>query len=856
MAKGPLRQAIENWVTEAAPPDGGPGWFGRIKNRWHEYFTLLEELRQLNGGLPIQVNIPWTLQGVVYALFGDEALINELRDRVSGKKNQDMSHFVSEQLAKVFNQPGAREIAETMGTLVTEPVLALFEQYAGRDDVDPKEFARAFHGLMIGLNVSGGLADTILEATTGGQIEGAGRMLQSVYWSLGLGFLGWQTLAPLLSSGLQPGLERYYRKLYRPGRFSASDLRDLYALGKITRDELRQEAQFIGWRDQDIDQWIELAFRTLAQGDIWQALHEGFISEDEASRRLRALGYDPEDIPLLFKLNPKPQAQETKDFTASTARQAYREHILSESDLREILAGLKYSDREIDVIVSLENLKIENSRKSLTVAQLKSAWTENVITDAEVEHWLSEAGFGATESALLLDTWRAEIEPEFRKLNISTITAAYVSGILDRVETKNKLMEVGLTDQDATLTLNLAEARNPDAFGAAPPPIPRELTPGTLAELVVSGLMTPEAMKERLLNLNFSEEDATLLSDAARLRAGAQDRQLPQRSIERAYLAGVIDRETASSLLIGLGYTSETAAIVLDTVENENPETFGQTPEERAKVLTPGVLEDLVIGGLLTPEEMTARLVDLGYTEDDAALLTERATQFLAEPVRLPSQSTIERAYLVGVLDRAGALAKLEELDFTPEAAADILDIVEREHPEVFNPELVQSIRLPSISALVTATHQGIISIDQYYAKTQELGYRPQDAEMYLSLVGLTAIKSSKTLSAAQTVNAYGAGLVPRGEGLARLHTLGYNDTDSTLLLRMEKDFIELTDTWDQLLRGNLDPFAAIAQLVSANYADQDILDAFASLSPSTLAAMGVNLQELQGALALTPGGA
>jgi hypothetical protein len=856
MAKGLIRQAIEDWASEALPPEGGPGWWERVKARWDEFSEWVNEYKARATPAELRAAPPSGVEHIIYALTGSQAIRERYEALVSGESDTDISEQLANMLRGIFSNPGAKEIAETLGTVVTEPVLTLFEQYAGRDDVDPKEFARAFHGLMIGLNISGGLADTLFETATGGQVEGVGRLLQSVYWSLGLGFLGWQTLAPLLSSGLQPGLERYYRKLYRPNRFSASDLRDLYALGKISRAQLEEEARFLGWRDGDVNQWIELAFRTLTQGDVWQALHEGYISEDEATIRLRVLGYDPDDIPLLFKLNPKPQTSDVKDFTASTARQGYRERILSETDLRGILSDLKYSTREIDVIVSLEDLKISNDQKSLTLSQLKAAWTENIITDAEVTHWLAEEGFGSEEAGLLLETWKAELEPVFRKLNIGTITAAYVEAIIDRVSAKNKLMAVGLTDEDATLTLNLTEARNPDAFGAAPPPLPRELTPGTLSQLVVAGLLTPEDMKARLLDLNFTEADADLLSEAARLRAGGADRQLPQRSIERAYLAGVIDRDTSAALLIDLGFTTETANIILDTVENENPEVFSANPEDRLKQLTPGVLEDLVIAGLITPEEMNARLVDLGYSEADAALLTERAVQFTQEPVRVLNQSIIERAYLVGVLDRAGALAKLESIDFSPEDATQILDTVEAEHPEIFAPELVQSLRLPSISALAVATYDGIITVDEYFARAQELGYRVQDAEMYLSLAGSTGIKSARTLTAAQVVNAYGAGLVPRGEGLARLHAQGYNDVDATLLLRMEKDFIELTDTWDQLLAGNLDPFAAIAQLVSAEYSDEDIVNAFAALPASDLVAMGINLTDLQQALAITPGGA
>jgi hypothetical protein len=768
----------------------------------------------------------------------------------------DVSSQFAELLRDLINSTPANEIAETLGALVTEPVLTIFEHYAGRDDLDPKEFARAFHGFMISLNVGAGLADTALESISGGQIEGAGRMLTSMYWSLGLGFLGWQTLAPLLGSGLQPGLERYYKRLYRPQRFSAGDLRDMYALGSITKEQLADSARTEGWRDQDIEQWIKLAFRTLTQGEIWKALHDGLITDEEATRRLRAIGYDPTDIPLLFKLNPKEEQDTAKSFTVTTARQAYREHLIAESELRSILADLKYQPKEIDLIVKLEDLQRDTTQRGLSVSQIKAAWTENVITDPEAEHWLEEAGVGADEIAIIIATWRSEIAPVYRTLNIGTIEGAYIEGILTREQAEQKLIDVGLRREDAVLELNLVEKRNPAAFGQPEPVQKRVLSPSQLADLFTSDTITLDQLRTRLQGLGYSPEDAALLTEAARVRMLPQERKLPQGSIERGYLAGVLTREQAKKALVSIGYSEASADVLLTTLENENPDVFGGEEPVRLQKLSAGVLEDLVIGGQIDAATMRERLGALGYTQADADLLTERAVQLATPPVRILSQSTIERAYIAGILDQTQALEKLLEADFTPEEAATIVATVEAENPAVFNPELVQVFRAPSISALAVAVSDGIISEDDYRARAAEIGYRPPDIDLYLALAGRTQRKGTVALSTSQIVNAYGAGYLPWGTALSRLGQRGYDDQDATLLLRLEKDLIENTDVWNQLLTGGIGPFDAIAQLMSANYADADILSAFEGLGPLTLAQMELDLNVLAQILKETPGGA
>lgn len=855
MAKGALRTAIERMIWENAAPEGGPGWWQRVKNRYHEIGQVFIAVRDRNPLGWVAWMIPADLTAVVYALFGPEWILEFWQMQAGMIQGPDPSQEIAKTLRSVFGNPIAGEISESLGALVTEPILALFEQYAGRDDLDPKEFARSFHGFMIGLNTSGALADTLLESITGGQVEGAGRFLQSIYWSLGLGFLGWQTLAPLLESGLQPGLSRYYLRLYRPARFTASDLRDLYALGEISQQTLTQEAQNLGWRNVDIDKWVRLAFNKLSEADVWQAYYQGFISQAEAVTRLRAKGYDPADIPLLFQLNPPPDEAETKDFSASNARKAFRESIITESELRDILQALKLSAREIDVIVAIEKHSQLQTARSLTVAQIRSAWEENVLTDVEARHWLGESGLDTESIDILLNTWRSEVTPVFRKINIGTITGAYVEAILTRPQALAKLKSVGLAEEDANLELNLTERRNPEAFGEPVPTKKKLLTPGTLADLVSIGLITPDQMRARLITLGYDEGDAALLAEAARVRALTPATQLPQRSIERAYQARVIERPEATSLLMDLGYNAHDAGLILDTVEVER-EQWETTPvEEQVKVLTPGVLTDLVIFGLITLDEMRARLIELRYSLIDADLLVGRAELLAAPPVRILNQPTIERAYIIGVLDRGQARQKLIDLDFLPAQADQILDTVEKENPEIFAPETLQAYRQPSISALVAAVQNGLYTPDEYLARAQELGYSLLDAQMYLVLGINLEKKSTKTLTTSQVINAYGAGFLPWGVTLSRVTSQGYSNDDAILLLRIEKDRIENTDEWSTFISGDMDWVDCLTALVNARYADEDILAAFQSLPPTMITALGIDLQVLAQALKETPGG-
>jgi Holliday junction resolvasome RuvABC DNA-binding subunit len=190
----------------------------------------------------------------------------------------------------------------------------------------------------------------------------------------------------------------------------------------------------------------------------------------------------------------------------------------------------------------------------------------------------------------------------------------------------------------------------------------------------------------------------------------------------------------------------------------------------------------------------------------------------------------VERAYVAGVLTRAGSLAQLVKLDFTPEASETILQTVEAENPVVFAPESVQALRVPSATALTEALRAGIIDDLIYYARMTEGGYDRATADMYLNLAIRSERKKEKTLTPAQVLEAYSRDFFNRAQAMSRLTSLGYNEADATLLLRFEKSGIEDTEPWKLLLSGALAPEDAFAQLSGLGFTMKEIEAALAAL--------------------------
>jgi hypothetical protein len=609
---------------------------------------------------------------------------------------------------------------EAIGATISEPIFAAISGLQLQEGEDPESFLRRIYGVAASLIIIPGIAAGAVELAGIGQLESATTIVQTLTQGLGISVMGGGAAGAMMESGVIPDLRRAMHKRFRPARFSVSELKDLYTLGMIDEPRMMEEGKAQGWRDDDLKKWVHLAFRTLSETDIWQAYFSERMSHDEVARRLRALGYDPADLELLFDLNKKQEIVEAETVMLSTAKRSFKEQVIGEAEFRELLAKLGKIPREIELQVQIILHQQEEDIKRLTISQLKAAWEVNELTDAEVSHWLSGYEYSPAQVDLLLRTWKADLEPVFRKLNKGTILGAYVEGVLDRTQAFRKLQEVGFADADARLELDLAEARAPEAFGKPAPKLSRQLAPGTLADLLAAAFITPDDMLARLVALGYEQADAELLTAAAVLRAEKEPRPL--------------------------------------------------------------------------------------------------------------TQSVVERAYVAGVIDRGRALARLVDMDFAPEAAETILQTVEAENPVVFSPESVQALRVPSATALTEALRAGIIDELTYYARMTEGGYDRATADMYLNLAIRSERKKEKTLTAAQILEAYSRDFFNRAQAMARLTALGYGEADATLLLRFEKSGLEDSEPWKLLLSGALAPEDAFAQLSGLGFTMKEIEAAIAAL--------------------------
>ena len=578
---------------------------------------------------------------------------------------RDPQAFLQRKLHDAFAAPGTRAFTETVGTIITEPVLALLEQYAGDANPDPHAMARSFHGIASGLPWASGVVDSVLKTVLGNRAPEVGKHIMALYWGLGLGFLGWQTLAPLLTAGLQPNLERYYNKLYRPTRFTPSQMSDLFALGERSATQMQEYLREQGWLDSDIASWVKLSYRNLPESGAWELFHKGLIGKAEMDRRLRALGYDPAEIPLLYKINEKEDSNEARAFSIATAKAALKKRRIGVDEFRAILTELRYQPREIELLIQLLTAEQVQEDRELSTSQIRQLYENRVIGRDEARHNLEQIDYASTVAEKLLRAWDNEALPKAARINKSTILEAFTDGVLSRGETIQMLQEeAGYDQKQAEFLVKVEEATRPKPVET---PEVAAASLALLADFVQNGLITRAELAARAEIQRFRPEDRERIIELMFLAPATVVAavELEQSLIESAYIHGVITRDVLLTRLIARGISAEDAEIVVRTVELENPSVFG---EFRAFYLVQpslGAVQLALQRGMLDEAGFRARLEAQGYSADAIEIALFNAQyQAPAEPKQL-TKGDVLGLYRKQILGRAEVERRLLQIGYT-----------------------------------------------------------------------------------------------------------------------------------------------------------------------------------------------
>lgn len=312
----PLKEQIKRCIQEQDAP-GVP----KVDEKWWQ---------QLSRSIPFWDATPDTVDGLECGLRS----------------------WASVQLALIENFALVRRptSGDGGGVATAEAELALFNGMAG----EAREGAVRAFDIVVSLNLMAAIADSAAQLLSLGQIRIFQDLVQNIIWSLGISDLAGLVFRPAVAASYAPLLERHantqaqaqipnigdlirflVREVFDPARRAALE-------ADKTPEVLREFMRQRGFADFWTDSYWAAHWNLLSTTQLNEAVHRGYISQEQWREQVRLNDVVPEGIPWLEQTIYAP-------YTRVDARRMADLGLLADEDLLQAYCDIGYFAPKVEV---------------------------------------------------------------------------------------------------------------------------------------------------------------------------------------------------------------------------------------------------------------------------------------------------------------------------------------------------------------------------------------------------------------------------------------------------------------------------------------------------------------------------
>lgn len=358
-----------------------------------------------------------------------EAVVKGLLDAATGAQIAAMSGFDREDFALL--------------TLVTGDSLdttSLSEAY--RRGIINSE--RLVHGIRTGL-----LRDEwvdVVEALRYSPPSPAEAIDAAVQNHLGLGEA--ENIAAM--SGLDP---QYFQWLYETAGspLAPGQMHELYNRGLVTEEQVNQAMREGRTKDKYIALSFQLKRRLIEARQIITGISVGAITKAEASSRLAAEGFDPEDVILLIAEGTKQKTVVHHNLAYSQIVELYQATAIDRDDATSALQALGYDLHEINSLLALADLTGARKAQTAMIAAIRAQYLAGVLDEAQASAALDNDHVHPNERDALLHLWDVEHRTPTKTLTVAELGKLGKEGVITGDYFLTRIANLGYSTTDAEL---------------------------------------------------------------------------------------------------------------------------------------------------------------------------------------------------------------------------------------------------------------------------------------------------------------------------------------------------------------------------------------------------------------------
>ena len=406
-------------------------------------------------------------------------------------------------------------------------------------------------------------------------------------------FFVWNVASTIVSQALDPYLTALANDInskHPEKPLAPPDLADMVVRGVLPHDQGAAQAAKSGVSPGDFDLTVANTGEPPSVIDMLMLMRRGKATRDDVIRAIKQSRVKNEWIDTILELGTQPP----------TPADILRATLQGQTDLatgHDLYVKLGGDPEYFQLMLDTEG----------------SAPTPNEAATMANRGVIPWSGTGpdvvSFEQAFLEGPWRNKWLEPYRKLSQyypppRTITAMHTSGALSDADATRLLKEQGL--DDALVAAYLKDSSSTKKVKA------KDLAESTVQTLFTSHAISVDQASTFLQQLKYNQDDANFIILAWTMARELSARDKAVNTIHSSYIGHKIDASTASMSLDSLGVPSDQRDYLLKT----------WTEEKAAKVelLTAAEIKKAMTKNLITSDDALQRLIDRGYSQDDAML--------------------------------------------------------------------------------------------------------------------------------------------------------------------------------------------------------------------------------------------
>lgn len=240
---------------------------------------------------------------------------------------------------------------------------------------------------------------------------------------------------------------------------------------------------------------------------------------------------------------------------------------------------------------------------------------------AAIDLWIERA----TVAKALKPTQTSPTEP--KEVTRADIQWLFENGLRDESWFKKELQDKFFSAEAIQVYLDQSKKRIADKLAPSAPVLPKQVTLSQLTEFYFADIIKEQELKNRIVALNYTEADANAIVQIIIKSRPVKVKALTIPQLTKMYYDGELDDAKLLERLMAMNYTQEDAQSLVDLIRISKPQG------KAAPTMSLSEIEELYRYAYFDEQELLKKFEDRGFSHSDAALKTYLALLSFKIPI-------------------------------------------------------------------------------------------------------------------------------------------------------------------------------------------------------------------------------